>query len=840
MKITSEQQRIIEHTQGHALVFAVAGSGKTTTMIERILYLVRQAQVQPKRILACTFSREAARTIEERLNQHPETQGVISLTLHALAYRVVQEAKRLGLTELHLGEEHFSRKLFNEVRAQLIAADETQRTAYFNIKYDDFATYLSVQKANLRLPYLPSDLPDQAKALISLPDKSVSLYADLYARHDELRRKEGKIDYDDSLVEAWLLMARFPQLQEVMAGRWDYVHVDEFQDVNLAQSEMLDLIASACRSYTAIGDDDQTIYQWRGANPRYILEFAERYAAQKFTLSTNFRCPMGVIALADQVIDRNTVRERKRLQASRLGNGVFLHEHRTGAAAHLAIEKLAEGVTAPDIAILIRTYAQTGELEQVFLEKGVPYLIVGGQPFYQRQEVGVLLAYLRLALADFDVQRGLEIDSERRLTLLKDWRMVANVPNRYLRSQLVEDISKRLWRNGQRLPDVLGDLSRSLRHYELKEVKKLSSALGDLTDSLGMGEGKEPLLDFAEAIGYSQHLIDSAPTREFGEERAGSVRALAEMAQQRSLGELVTYIAHLSQQARHEAKLIRAEGDVPRVVIMTAFRAKGLEFPVVLIPDCKASLYKIRENPDQAAAEEERRVFYVALTRAKQELHLIVDSSEPTPFLTAVSHERLVAAHARLHGLLVRDPAALSARETFEASETLQFYQHQQFIQLWFGEQQRSRLQQRFAALSQLLEQVGPFQGQRETINQLSLERYAHHGQVVLAGDPALLLFPDLPELIREQSERHTPKPVPAKPSGLKDALGRTQGRSGGALSPAEVRIGMTVSHPKCGRGIIVGIENAGESTDVEVRFDTAGVKKLRVIYAFLKALPSG
>lgn len=831
MQPTSEQHRIIHHTEGHALVFAVAGSGKTTTMIERILHLVRNAGVRPNRILACTYSREAAATIAQRLQPYPETQGVTSLTLHALAYRVVQEAQRMGLTDLQLGEEHFSQQLFVEARNNLIAADPAKRNDYFNIKFKDFATYLCVQKGNLRLPSVLDDLPDWARALISPPDRGIDLYADLYVEHDRLRRKAHTIDYDDSLVEAWLLMARFPELQSAMAGQWDYVHVDEFQDVNLAQSEMLDLIARGCRSYTAIGDDDQTIYQWRGAHPRYILDFAQRYGATKFPLTTNFRCPMGVVALADQVIGRNTVREPKHLQASRLGHGVYLHEHRTGEAAHIALDRLAGGIHPHDIAILVRTYAQTGEIEQVFLEKGVPYLIVGSQPFYQRHEVAVLLAYLRLALADLDVQRGLELDSERRLALLKDWTLVANRPNRYLRSRTVEELSRKLWRGGQTLPDVLTASAHGSLPHESRALLRFSQAFSDLTDELGTSEGKDALLDFTEAIGYIKHLIDTAPTVDFGEERAGSVRALAEIARHRSLGELVTYIADLSQKARYESKLVRDE-EIPRVTIMTAFRAKGLEFPVVVVPDCKEALYKVREQPDRAAAEEERRIFYVALTRARQELHLIVDTDAPTPFLTAVSHERLVQAHSRLNDLLTRNAAILSARETFELAELLQFYRHEAFVQRWFDEGHRERLLRRFEALRTHLEKAASFHGQRETVNQLSLERYAHHAPLRLAEDAALEQFPDVAQLVQAQSERHAPKSPQSKP--MKDALGRAKGESGAALGPAEIQVGMSVQHRKLGKGTVIGLEGKGDHTDAEVRFDNGAIKKLRVIYANL------
>lgn len=165
----------------------------------------------------------------------------------------------------------------------------------------------------------------------------------MYERHDELRRKEGKLDFDDMIVAAWMLMSRFPALQQDIQAKWDYISVDEFQDVNLAQSEMMDLVAGNCRSYMVIGDDDQTIYQWRGAHPRFILGFAKRYGAREYTLPANFRCPLGVIALADRVIGENRVRAPKRLKATREGSGIHIHPPRNGEAAHVAMQAPERG-----------------------------------------------------------------------------------------------------------------------------------------------------------------------------------------------------------------------------------------------------------------------------------------------------------------------------------------------------------------------------------------------------------------------------------------------------------------------------------------------------------------
>jgi DNA helicase II / ATP-dependent DNA helicase PcrA len=817
MEPTSEQKKIIEHTSGHALVFAVAGSGKTATMIQRILHLIREARVRPVRILACTFSKEAAHTIELRLAQHPEAAGVKVATLHALAHLIVREASRLGFTEVRRGDDDFSRRLYQQARAELIEGDASDKSGYYAIKYDDFETYLSVQKGQLHLPYVPDDLPDEAQQLISPPDRGIDLYAELYERHDALRLAEGRLGFDDTIVQAWMLMARFPELQQVMRGKWDHINVDEFQDVNLAQYEMMDLLASQCTSYVAIGDDDQTVYQWRGANPRFILNFPERYQATRYTLSTNFRCPMGVIALADAMIQHNTVREPKRLRASRGGNGVFLHPDSPGQAARVAIDCLQNGRPARDILILVRAYAQTGEIEQVFLEQGVPYLIVGGVPFYKRREVQVLLAYLRLALADLDGQRGVPVSAERRLGLVNDWKLVANTPNRYLRAEVVAELTRGVWRSGLTLAAKLAQAAAAMTGGAQRHLQSLCTALTDLTDDLGLAHGKQTLLNFAEAIKFTAHLVDTAPTRDFGEERAGSVRALAEMARERSLGQLLIYIDSLSQQGRHVDRLSAAEDDdVDRVTIMTAFRAKGLERPVVVVPGCSEGLYRIRPGADIAAAEEERRIFYVALTRAQEELHLVVDSNEPTAFLRVIEHEVIVQGHTRLAQILARNPAQWSGRDTLEASRLLRRYGHEQFVQLWLDAGYRPRLLQRIQALQHgLLGHPALQFGREEVGDSLNLQRYEAHGVVELDNDPQLLVFQDLDQLTRELHHQHEERRLAKQP-----ATAPQRGRpTGTALCPSDIHIGIAVKHLKYGSGQVLSTRGHGDGLQVEIRF---------------------
>lgn len=845
MEWTVEQQRIVEHGEGHALVFAVAGSGKTTTLVGRVRHLINHGKVRPGRILTTTFTREAGRSLREKLAEYPECAGVETLTLHALATRIVDRARQMGLTDLVIGEEHFSQRLFGEARKQWLAdltEDDREVAARLRqMTFKDFDTYLGIQKGNLRLPYVPQDLPAEAAALITEPQGGPDLYAQVYERHDELRRREGKLDFDDLIVAAWMLMSRFPALLQGIRAQWDYVSVDEFQDVNLAQSEMMDLVAGGCRSYMAIGDDDQTIYQWRGAHPRFILGFAKRYGAREYTLPANFRCPLGVIALADRVIAQNRVRAPKRLRGTREGNGVHVHTPRSGEAARVAIQALNEGRNPDDIVILLRTYAQSAEIEQVLLEERVPYRLIGAAPFYRRGEVITLLAYIELALADLDVLAGRSLTTERRERVQAHWKSVANRPSRYLRVADIERIARDAWRSGRTLAATLEAFAEGQPGHVAKPVAVLATWLGFLTEDIGTTPGRDVLLDFVGAIGYRDYLISTAPTTEFGEERAGMVDALAEMAQTRSLGELVTHLAQLHEQVRYEETLRkRSATEEPRLTIMTAFRAKGLEWPVVIVPDCTSAIYSSKPHADAAAGEEERRVFYVAMTRARQELHLVVgDDDNTTRFLEDVKYDRVVHQHDRLDGLLKRGPQSWSAGDTFEAAEILGHYEHEGFVQRWLNPGVRRVLLGRFQGLkAQPAIQASDLVAQ-QLQRLLDLQKYAAHGPVTADG-AEFSDWPDLDTVLRarraghsrEGSQPETTSSAARTRGAQVDALGRTV-----ASAPVtSLVVGDRVRHARFGDGEVLQVKQTGTQTEALIRFE-AGTKRMSLEFARLEKL---
>ncbi|MFD1732161.1 3'-5' exonuclease [Deinococcus malanensis] len=422
---------------------------------------------------------------------------------------------------------------------------------------------------------------------------------------------------------------------------------------------------------------------------------------------------------------------------------------------------------------MLRTYAQSAEIEQVFLQEKVPYRLVGAVPFYRRAEVTTLTAYLELALADLDLMNGEELSTSRREKVQKLWRTVANRPSRYLKTADVEAIARQAWRGANP-----GLSARELQRRPARACPQALDAAGHLagllSEDMGTTPGKDVLLDFVSAIGYREYLIASAPTQEFGEERAGSIDALAEMAQTRSLGALITHLAELHEQVRYEEQLQRrGNQDVPRVTLMTAFRAKGLEWPVVIIPDCIAGIFGNKPSADAAASEEERRVFYVAMTRAQKELHLITgDDDDTTDFLKQVAYESVVGQHHRLAGLLQRDPGTWTAVDTLEAAQLLGRYEHEAFVQRWVDRTYRARLLGRFTALQGQLARQGRDDVRQAAGRALDLTRYAQHGPVDHLAPEMEKAFPDLAAVCEILTQPTAP--ASARSSAVKKNLAST------------------------------------------------------------------
>ncbi|MCX7803468.1 MAG: ATP-dependent helicase, partial [Meiothermus ruber] len=406
--LTDEQQAIVAHNEGPALVFAVAGAGKTTALVHRLERLVRERVFEPRKILATSFSRMAVNDLKRALARWPHTQGIQVSTLHALGYRIVRKAASEGLLKLaEVRDEGSEQALLQRTlrRARELKLEWVSELE--NLEAEDFLSYVGACKGNLQYADLKgAGLPPAALRVASQAQAPEELewYLELYKLMEQVRLEEGLLTFDDMLMTGWEVLVRHPEILQVVQKAFQAVLVDEFQDVNLAQSEMLDLITQPHRNYMAVGDDDQTIYEWRGASPRFILEFAQRYGAKKYLIRDTFRCPAPQVVLAGRVIAHNQQREPKRLSLTKGFQGrvhLRLEPHTPAQAQGLVSDiagLLAQGRKPGEMAVLVRLYAQTPYIEQCLIERQIPYRVVGSTPFYQRPEIQGLLAYLQLAL----------------------------------------------------------------------------------------------------------------------------------------------------------------------------------------------------------------------------------------------------------------------------------------------------------------------------------------------------------------------------------------------------------------------------------------------------------
>lgn len=628
--MTDEQQAVARWTHGPALVFAVAGAGKSSTLAQRALALLAQGY-QPREIVMTTFSRDARQSLQDKL---PAESGLQVMTLHGLAHQILREAQRQGLSQWNIGPEGFGRRLLEQARRELIGeTDQAEReliAALRAVGPEDFETYLGVEKGALRLPTLPPETEELSAIAQVWAPEGPAAYRALYERHDELRRDRGWLDYDDSIVQAWALLAAHPQLRP---AHWKQIMVDEFQDVSRAQAEMLDLVAQGSDCYMAIGDDDQTVYQWRGASPEMILDFPKRYGAAVFTLSVNWRCPADVVALSAAVIRGNRVRAPKEMRAATARCGVTIHTGDERAPGQLAAHLVRQGLPPESLAILVRTYAQTAAIEEVLIQEGLPYQITGQVPFYRRREAQTLMDYVTLATHD-----GQWSDPAESEDLRTRWSRVAHRPARYLRAADVTAVahlngsfSAALETHGRRLTGRQGFMGQNLERLAL-QIRWLSAQLDQ--DAGGA------LRSLITHLGYREYLIKSAPSREFGEERAAGAEALCRVCAGRPLRDVPRYLEELRAQA--------AAQQGARITLMSAFRAKGLEWPQVIVPGVSTDLYRPGRRGSEAEREEERRVLYVAMTRAREQLHLCYPPGAASGFLIGARHLELLEDHQTL------------------------------------------------------------------------------------------------------------------------------------------------------------------------------------------------
>ncbi len=836
IRLTQQQQDIVEHGKGPALVFAVAGAGKTTAMVHRIERLVRERVFAPERILASSFNKAATGEILKALRQWPHCSQVQVKTLHALGFQIIRRAQQLGAFS------HFNPNLRADIDtvAQQILYDTLRGARSLRVPFlreldsldhEDFLSYVSRCKGNLHYADLQSAaLPPsglriavQATAPASLP-----WYLQLYQLYEHIRVRNDAVTYDDMLMIGWELLIRHEELLRVFRGQCQCVLVDEFQDVNLAQVEMLDLLTFPHRDFMVIGDDDQTIYEWRGASPNFILDFEQRYGARTFFMTENFRCKATQVFLANEVIRHNQHRKPK---ASGLTQGfdgathIHLEDNQERQAIAIVdkIEAgLREGLKAAEMVILVRVYAQTPFLEQRLIDRRIPYQIVGSEPFYRRPEVVTLINYMRLAVIEQNITVGKTLNPAQTLDFDWAWEDVCRRPSRYISKALAEEIRNLVVLGNSRLSSAIASVSAMAQNPSVtNSMIALAADIRWLAERLLLGNAASILQEMERRLGYFSFLRASSSRQETGEQRVANANAF--LAYGRDKCSVAAFLTHLDQVSLHSdgTAWARQQDAIP---IMSIHRAKGLEWTVVFVPDCNQGTIPFEGSLDNL--EEERRLFYVAITRTKLTLHLSATRDRPlSDFLKQAGYEKVLHRVAAVARAIGSDPQGWNLQDYVAVTQDVHHMALYNFLKRWWQVPQEQKQRLAMAAAGFLVELA-----ERDVLPLVNLSSQAlihwqeigHLNEVVVP-----VKAPGLDDWLHSLTAQKMPRdtqPAQHDSQSSPDSIASQVGRHGPGL-----RANDFVKHPEFGFGWVVRMEKTNAGDSITVRFKD---NKLRTFLA--------
>jgi DNA helicase-2/ATP-dependent DNA helicase PcrA len=587
--LNSQQQQAVMAGLGPVLVMAGPGSGKTRVLTQRIAFLIGKMGVRPYNILAVTFTNKAAQEMETRvINLLGESaRGMTLGTFHAICARILRrEAEHLPFNaNFVIFDEDDQLGLVRRVISELNLDDK---------QYRPLAVLNSISNAKNEL-ILPDEYPQQ-----TYRDEVVKR---VYIGYQQLLLTNNGVDFDDLLLYTAFLLDDNPAIRNRYARRFEHVLVDEFQDTNLAQYILLKRLSSYHNNIFAVGDADQSIYRWRGADYRNVLRFEQDYPdAQLILLEQNYRSTQQILDVAMAVIDPNPNRTPKKLFTERSEEATYVVDTIAGLVGRQQIKP-------GDVAIMYRTNAQSRLLEEAFLNAGLPYKLVGAQRFYGRREVKDIIAYMRLVHNPND-----ELSLTRAI----------NVPPRGIGDKTLQILRTQAQNTNLTPGELLIQIGNNPEEFkQLLPTRALTllTGFGELLSRWISQAGElNPLMlmdIILDATDYHSYIDDGSDEGNDRWENVMELRRLASEYQEKTVGEFLENIALVSDQ-----DTIEGNANVP--TLLTLHAAKGLEYPVVFITGLnEGTLPHSRSFDDLEAMEEERRLLYVGITRAKDRLYLL-------------------------------------------------------------------------------------------------------------------------------------------------------------------------------------------------------------------------
>lgn len=608
MKLNPQQQQAVEYVSGPCLVLAGAGSGKTRVIINKIAHLIGKCGYLPKQIAAVTFTNKAAREMKERVAQSigkESSKGLIVSTFHTLGFDIIKrEYKHLGFkANMTLFDEHDQMALLKELTADLLQEDKELLRTLIN-----------------RISNWKNDLCSPQQAMALARDKQEQTFAHCYDRYNKQLRAYNALDFDDLIMLPTLLFKQNAEVRSKWQEKIRYLLVDEYQDTNTSQYELIKLLVGDRARFTVVGDDDQSIYSWRGARPQNMVRLRDDFPALRvIKLEQNYRSSQRILHCANILIDNNDHVFDKKL-FSNLGEGEKLQiieaKNEEHEAERVVGELIAHRFIAKthyrDYAILYRGNHQSRLLEKILMQNRIPYKISGGTSFFSRAEIKDMMAYLRLVVNQDDDAAFLRI---------------VNTPKREIGTATLEKLGSVAQEKHVSLFEAIFDfeLIQRVTPKAYDALQKFARWIVELNDEIQRSEPECAVRSMLASLHYEEYLYEYATSPKAAEMQSKNVATLFdwvadmlkgdEFNEPMNLNQIVTRLTLRDMLERGEE-----EDDSDQVQLMTLHASKGLEFPYVFLIGMEEGILPHQTSIDEDNVEEERRLAYVGITRAQQNL----------------------------------------------------------------------------------------------------------------------------------------------------------------------------------------------------------------------------
>lgn len=618
--LNTNQKKAVLHNQGPLMILAGAGSGKTRTLVAKIGYLIDQMQLSPYKVLALTFSNKAAREMRERvaLEVNADIGALQVTTFHAFCAKLLRsEARHIGLSQnFTIYDKSESKAIAKNILAR--HGISSKETSPFELLYfiDDLKNY--------------GHYPELDKETLDYEVDENDPFYQYYLEYEQELRKANALDFGGLICAVVQLLERHPQVCQRYQKKFEYILIDEYQDTNRAQFKLLCLLAGTKKNVCVVGDEDQSIYSWRGADIRNILDFEDYFkGADIIKLEQNYRSSKRIIEAASAVISQNSQRKGKNMWTEN-PEGEYISiiecESDKTEAQYVAgeIKKLkSQGVPYSEMAVFYRTNAQSRIVEDQLRKESVSYRIVGGIKFYERKEIKDILAYLKLI-----------VNPKDSLSLSR----VVNVPARGIGATTLKKLEAEALDKGISLYEAIVHIVENPQEYKhLRLSAKVRSSLQSFCfliqeSQLLEKEGDDPV-NLYEKVLYESGLWDFIKSMKDYEAQARLENlqelqsAITQYAQQAERPKMSEFLESITLDATNDED---REENLGEVSMMTIHGAKGLEFHYVFVIGIEENIfpsYRSLEQGDDLSLEEERRLFYVAMTRAMKRLHLCYANS---------------------------------------------------------------------------------------------------------------------------------------------------------------------------------------------------------------------